>query len=703
MRFLELSQPFDTVRPMLPDVSRALDQVFGFQSLRPGQAEVIDDVLAGRPVVTVMPTGAGKSLCYQLPAVLLGEQGGVTLVVSPLIALMKDQVDSLRALGVAAAALTSAASPEEQAEILAGIRAGLYTLVYVAPERFRSPRFASALAEAGDRLVLLAIDEAHCISEWGHEFRPDYRRLGEVVGRIRPPRLIALTATATPEVRTDIATQLGLEAPSMHVRGFDRPNLRYAVTPAGGTADKSQRLVELVRTRTGGVALVYAATRKNAERYAAALGEVGMRVRVYHAGLDDTDRHQAQDEFMAGTLDVIVATNAFGMGVDKSDIRLVVHADLPRSPEAYYQEAGRGGRDGRSTDCVLLFNHADVRLQEFLIDASYPGPELMRALWKEVRDHPEQGADVERLRRTVPGEPTAAAVKSGLRILERHGFLRAEGPYLVAARPHEAEGYAPLDLDGLARRAEVERSKLRSMVEYAYHPACRRQFILRYFGDVDWAGGAQRCTGCDNCTGQGHSKPLTDEQIFQVRALLALIDRLRGRFGRTRVAALATGSDDDDRFIDLPERGTLRGQSARQVMDLLRALEGAGLIEASRGEYPTLAITAAGREVAEGTTDAGELSVFVPAPRKSRKRAAAPVVVSDEPIDGDLVERLRQLRTDLARETSVPPYVVFSNRTLEALARARPSSTEELLAVPGIGQNKLDRYGDAILATMREA
>src|SRR5882672_9256290 len=300
-----------------PDVlSRALG-VFGHRSLRPGQAEVISDILSGRPVVAVMPTGAGKSLCYQLPAVVLAERGHVTLVVSPLIALMKDQVDALTAVGVPAVALTSAAGADEQRDILDGIRAGIYTLIYVAPERFRSPRFVDALRATAGRLGLIAIDEAHCISEWGHDFRPDYRRLGEAVRLLGPPRIAAFTATATPEVRRDIAVQLALASPALHVRGFDRPNLHYAVERIGGGDEKSSALVERIRTRDGGVALVYSATRKNAEKYASALKLAGMRARVYHAGLDGEVRERAQDVFMAGKLDVIVATNAFGMGVDK--------------------------------------------------------------------------------------------------------------------------------------------------------------------------------------------------------------------------------------------------------------------------------------------------------------------------------------------------------------------------------------------------
>ncbi|WP_428268670.1 RecQ family ATP-dependent DNA helicase [Haliangium sp.] len=698
----------------LDAIRRAASELFGFGALRPGQLEVIRDVMAGLPVVTVMPTGAGKSLCYQLPAVMLGARAGVTLVVSPLIALMKDQVDGLRARGIEAAALTSAAGPDEQADILEGIRAGLYTLVYVAPERFRSPRFLDALAQIGGRLELLAIDEAHCISEWGHDFRPDYRRLGSLVATLRPPRLVALTATATPEVREDIATQLRMGQPIFHVRGFDRPNLTLTVERAGGAADKCTRLVEKVRTRTGGVALVYAATRKNAERYAEALRDAGMRVRAYHAGLDDQARTESQEAFMADELDAIVATNAFGMGVDKSDIRLVIHADVPRSPEAYYQEAGRGGRDGAPTDCVLLFNHGDVRLQEFLIDASYPSAEVLRALWKALRDNPSQWSRVERMQSSLPGEPHPSTIRSAMRILVRHGFLYQDGDWLQAVRPSDADAYPPMDVDGLARRAEVERRKLRTMVEYAYYPRCRRQYVLEYFGDEDWHDRDQTCRACDNCNGVGQARALSDTQKEQVRSLLGLLARLSGRFGRTRLAALATGSDDDDRFIELPERGCLRGVTARAVMDLLRALEGAGLAEVSRGEYPTVAITSRGRQVADGHADIDGIALLVPERRQrstgsSRRRAdsrassrssADPASDDLPPPDPALVERLRSLRTELATRKSVPAYVVFDNRTLEAIARRRPTCEAELAAVPGIGPGRLDAYGAEILAAV---
>ncbi|CAN5572874.1 hypothetical protein BH11MYX1_BH11MYX1_20100 [soil metagenome] len=601
-------------------LTRALAR-FGHTELRPGQADVIADIFSGTPVIGVMPTGAGKSLCFQLPAVVLGDRGGVTLVVSPLIALMKDQVDTLRARGIPAVALTSQANAEEQREILEGIRKGAYTLVYVAPERFRSPRFTEALHSVAGSIALIAIDEAHCISEWGHDFRPDYRRLGQVIQELKPPRIAAFTATATPEVREDIAVQLGLPTFSLHVRGFDRPNLYYSVVTSGGAADKIEKVIELVRTREGGVALVYAATRKNAEAYATALKKSGMRARVYHAGLENGVREKNQDVFMSGQLDVIVATNAFGMGVDKSDIRLVVHADIPRSPEAYYQEAGRGGRDGKPTRCVLLFNHGDIRLQEFLIDASFPSAELLRGLWKLLANQPNLGKlmhDEEELEAKLKphllGLLGDASVGAESRILERHGMLARDDVRIAAHRPQPGSSYPILDVASLQRRADIERKKLRSMIDYAYNPRCRRQLILEYFGDEDWANRDRKCGACDTCDAIAHGRPtgMSEAEQTAARKLLALIGTLHGRFGRKKIAQLANGTEEDPRFAELPERACIRGWSDKHVMDLIRALEGANLVEASRGEYPTLSTTKRGDLAAFGKLDLVELGIQMP-------------------------------------------------------------------------------------------
>jgi ATP-dependent DNA helicase RecQ len=356
---------------VLPDNSRALSvsaalSRFGLSEFRPGQREVIEAVLAGRPTIAVLPTGAGKSLCYQLPSLALG---GLTVVVSPLIALMKDQVDALSAHGIPATFINSSIDPEERRRRLHASLRGEVRLLYVAPERFRAPAFFEALERA--RPALLAIDEAHCIVEWGRDFRPDYARLGEVVQRLRPPRVVALTATATPAVRAQIVRQLGLVEPAVFVRGFDRPNLELGVVPVAGDQDKLGRCAALLGEPAVRVApsIVYVATRKKAEQVALQLCDRGIAARAYHAGMADAERVEVQELWMNDRrLRAVVATNAFGMGIDQRDVRLVVHHDLPGSIEAYYQEAGRAGRDGLPARCVLLFNHADVKLREFLID-----------------------------------------------------------------------------------------------------------------------------------------------------------------------------------------------------------------------------------------------------------------------------------------------------------------------------------------------
>src|SRR5438874_7113710 len=412
-----------------------LEKYFGFREFLDAQEEVITAITGGADALVVMPTGGGKSLCYQLPALLLE---GTTVVVSPLVALMKDQVDALRARGIAATFINSSLAESERQERQGAVRRGEYRLVYVAPERFRSPSFLSAMA--GLTVPLLAVDEAHCISAWGHDFRPEYQQLARAREQVRAERVLALTATATPEVRRDIADALELRDPRVFVAGFDRPNLFIEVLRVSGDKDKLGRLVAL--SRSGGPGIVYAATRKNVEKVVGSLRAAGVDALGYHAGMGDEDRTSVQDRFVRGEAPVIAATNAFGMGVDKADIRFVAHFDVPRSLEAYYQEIGRAGRDGLPSHALLLFNYADVMMQRRMIEAGRPSRDLVEQAWGAARELLEGSVDqlAQACRVTVP------ELSGAVRLLESAGHLERglarDGQFFVATPSVSADDLA---------------------------------------------------------------------------------------------------------------------------------------------------------------------------------------------------------------------------------------------------------------------
>jgi RecQ family ATP-dependent DNA helicase len=397
----------------------ALREHFGFDCFREGQREVIDSVLAGHDTVVVMPTGGGKSLCYQLPALM---KPGATVVVSPLIALMKDQVDALRARNLPATFVNSSIDFEEQKARIAGVRRGEFKLVYVAPERFRSNHFVETLRSVD--VSLFAVDEAHCVSTWGHDFRPDYLRLKSAAEQIGRPQIVALTATATPYVRADIIEQLGLREPRAFVSGFDRPNLSLRVAHTQKEREKIALIRQLASAHAGGSGIIYSSTRKSVEQVARRLAEARLSVVAYHAGMEDAERERAQNEFMSGARQMIVATNAFGMGIDKPDIRFVAHYHMPGSIEAYYQEIGRAGRDGLPSDCTLLFNYADKRTQDYFIEGSYPPPEVIAKVYEALVATGQQRIELSTreiaLRAGIRNE---MAVQSALIILEKAGHI----------------------------------------------------------------------------------------------------------------------------------------------------------------------------------------------------------------------------------------------------------------------------------------
>ena len=443
----------------MQDLREALSTHFGYGGFRPGQEAIIRSVLSGRPTLAILPTGGGKSLCYQLPALLLE---GTTVVASPLVALMKDQVDALSARGIPATFVNSSLSEADRRERQARIRAGDYRLVYVAPERFRSGSFREAIAQV--RVPLFAIDEAHCISSWGHDFRPDYLRLAEAWGHLRAERILALTATATPEVRKDVVRALGLEDPQVFVAGFDRPNLFVEVARASGDQEKVGRILSLARRK--GPGLVYAATRRNVEKVVLALRANGIDAVGYHAGMDDAERSAAQERFLRGEVSVVVATNAFGMGVDKANIRFVVHFHVPRSIEAYYQEIGRAGRDGAGSLALLLFNYADVMLQKRMIEGARPKEETVRKVWDAARTLGSGGAaELAAVCGVHPADAQAA-----LKLLEVAGHLARRGQDFSVLTPEVEE--PAVDFEMAALRVAHER-------RYGRVPASQPAPVLR--------------------------------------------------------------------------------------------------------------------------------------------------------------------------------------------------------------------------------
>ena len=446
---------------------------FGLSGFRPGQREVIEAVMAGEDCLCVMPTGGGKSLCYQLPSIA---RAGLTLVVSPLIALMKDQVDQLTARNIPATFINSTLTGAEQAERLSAMAAGEYNLVYVVPERFRSPRFLDALGAS--RLQLLAIDEAHCISEWGHDFRPDYARLGRYRERLGNPPTIALTATATDDVRRDVVEQLGLREPKTFITGFIRPNLHYAVLDPGSMRRKDEELAEFIKQHPGS-GIVYASTRKRCEEVAALIATLtGRKTCSYHAGMPNEERRATQDSFMQGRYDIVVATTAFGMGIDKADVRFVVHYNLPGSLEGYYQEAGRAGRDGQPAHCLLLFNHGDRKIQEFFIESAYPARDVVAKVYEHLRglkDDPIQITQ-EELKERLGIQISSEGVGTCERLLEKAGVIERLESYENQAMVR-LDSDLPTLVDLLPREAKSQRRVLQTL-ERIVGP---RRYELVYF------------------------------------------------------------------------------------------------------------------------------------------------------------------------------------------------------------------------------
>ncbi|NOK06065.1 MULTISPECIES: ATP-dependent DNA helicase RecQ [Myxococcus] len=652
--------------PYLEEAQQGLVRHFGLSQFRPGQDQVISSVLSGRNTVVVMPTGAGKSLCYQLPATLLP---GLTLVVSPLIALMKDQVEQLTARGIPATFINSSLSDLERAERMRKLRAHEYKLLYVAPERFRSQSFLETVSALG--VDLLAVDEAHCISQWGHDFRPDYALLGQVRKRLRPPRTVALTATATPEVRADIVRVLLMKDPQEFAMGFDRPNLFLGKQEVGGDADRHEACARLAST--GGSGIVYCSTRRAAEGIFSELHGRGVKAVLYHAGMDDDARRRAQDTFMSAKEAVAVATNAFGMGIDKPDIRFVGHANIPRAVEAYYQEIGRAGRDGQPARAVLLFNHSDVFTQERLIQSSHPAEAIFGDVWNVLQSVEEFERGVHALAGTV--NASEFEVSAALRILEREGKVerggRGEGEHGItllekaaSAQPHSPD--AQRLLKSLLETFPVGRQVTTEL------PILARRIGL---------------------------------SVDEVRHALGLLEKAQVATVRRPFAGRSIRALERVPFRELGLDLSHVREQERQNLSLLRRMTEYAYTDRDKKCRRSAILHYFGQR--DTNTSCGNCDVCTPekmptllahGPAASRARgtgsAAAPVVTNYSELAST---ELRRWRKELAKDLGVAPFIIFNDATLLGLSAALPVDREGFLAVKGTGESRWERFGPKVV------
>ena len=611
------------------DKYEILKQYFGYDSFREGQEALIDSLLAGRDVLGVMPTGAGKSLCYQIPALLMN---GITLVISPLISLMKDQVSSLNQAGVHAAYLNSSLTASQYYKALEYARDGRYPIIYVAPERLETAEFMDFALNA--EISMVAVDEAHCVSQWGQDFRPSYLKIVEFIEKLpRRPIVCAFTATATKEVRDDIIDILMLQDPLVMTTGFDRPNLYFCVQ---SPRDKYAVLKNYLDCHPGDCGIIYCLTRKGVEEVCDRLTDDGFSVTRYHAGLSDSERRKNQDDFIFDRRLIIVATNAFGMGIDKSNVRFVVHYNMPKNMESYYQEAGRAGRDGEPSECILLYGGQDVITNQLFIDHNQENQEL---------------------------DPVSRAMVQ-----------------------------------------ERDRERLRKMTYYCFTNECLRDYILRYFGEY----GSNYCGNCSNCLSQFETVDVTDI----ARSLIGCVESSHQRYGTTVIIDTVHGANTAKirqyRMDGNPYYAKLADVPVFKLRQVLNYLLLSDYLAITNDEYAVVKLAQKARLVTEKSEQVlmkmakeQEHPAKVKSEKKSRKSLPSGTQFTES--ENALFERLRGLRTDIAREENLPPYIVFSDKTLVHMCVVKPLTKAQMLTVSGVGEFKYEKYGLRFVECIRKA